>query len=261
MRIALGIEYDGLPYKGWQIQPQVRTVQGDLQAALSKVADSPITDMQVAGRTDAGVHATAQVVHFDTDVVRSERAWMMGANRFLNEQHISVIWAKQMDECFHARFSAQRRRYRYIIFSRAIRPTFMAPYVSWECHPLELLPMQQACQYLLGEHNFNAYRTVDCQAKSPIKTIYEIQISQQGNFFYLDIEANSFLHHMVRNIAGVLIQIGRQLKPPQWAQEVLQSRDRRQAGVTALPNGLYLSGVTYDRAFQLPRFSKTTIFY
>ena len=253
MRIALGIEYNGLPYKGWQIQPRVPTVQGELEAALSQVADTPIREMQVAGRTDAGVHASGQVVHFDTTAARTEHAWIMGANHFLVNQHISVLWAKKMPDTFHARFSARARRYRYIIMSRKIRPAFLAHQVAWIRYPLRLDMMQAACRYLLGEHDFNAYRSVECQAQSPVKTIYEIKITQQGAFFYLDIEANSFLHHMVRNIAGVLIAIGRELKPPEWAQDVLLSRDRTCGGMTAPANGLYLTQVRYDAVYNLPQ--------
>ncbi len=252
MRVALGIEYNGFDYKGWQIQPNQKTVQGDLERALSQVANEPITAMQVAGRTDAGVHATEQIVHFNTSVFRHERAWVFGSNRFLIDQNTSVLWAKSVDDDFHARFSALRRRYRYIIFSRDIRPSFLCKHVAWERRSLSLGAMQEACHFLLGENDFNAYRTVHCQAHSPIKHIYSLEISQRNNVFYLDIEANAFLHHMVRNIAGVLLAIGAGVKEPVWAKEVLESRNRANGDVTAPANGLYLTKVTYDAKFGLP---------
>jgi tRNA pseudouridine38-40 synthase len=252
MRIALGIEYNGYNYKGWQIQPQQKTVQGDLEQALSQVANETIKTMQVAGRTDAGVHATEQIVHFDTSVIRDERAWVFGANRYLTQQNISVLWAKAVNDEFHARFSALRRRYRYVLFSREIRPTFLSHYVSWDRRKLSLQPMQQACSYLLGEHNFDAYRTVACQAHSPVKQVYSLDITEKNNVYYLDIEANSFLHHMVRNIAGVLLSIGAGEKAPLWAKEVLDSQDRSKGDITAPANGLYLTKVTYDAKFCLP---------
>lgn len=252
MRIALGIEYNGSNYKGWQIQPNQRTVQGELEKSLSQVANSPITTMQTAGRTDAGVHASEQIVHFDTMVARKDKAWIFGGNRFLTAKDCSILWAKQVTDEFHARFSALRRRYRYIIYSREIRPAFLSNLVSWDRRPLELEPMQQACQYLLGEHDFDAYRTVACQAHSPVKTIYSLEISQKNNFFYLDIEANAFLHHMVRNIAGVLLAIGAGEKPPLWAKQVLESRDRTKGDITAPAGGLYLTNVVYDSKFKLP---------
>ncbi|MFK5891607.1 MAG: tRNA pseudouridine(38-40) synthase TruA [Pseudomonadota bacterium] len=252
MRIALGIEYNGFNFKGWQIQPQQRTVQGDLEQALSLVANETITAMQVAGRTDAGVHATEQIVHFDTNVSRKERAWVFGANRFLTHKDISVLWAKPVADDFHARFSALRRRYRYVIFSRHIRPTILSQYVSWDRRELSLEAMQKACLYLIGEHDFDAYRTVACQAHSPIKHVYSLEISQKNNVYYLDIEANAFLHHMVRNIAGVLLSIGAGEKEPLWAKQVLDSRDRTQGDVTAPPYGLYLTKVVYDPKFSLP---------
>ncbi len=253
MRVALAIEYNGAKYSGWQIQPKLATVQQELEFALSKVANQTISKSQVAGRTDKGVHATEQVVHFDTDVMRSEKAWVYGANRYLTSQHISVLWAKHVSTDFHARFSALRRRYRYILLNRAIRPSFLSSLVAWENRPLDLSLMQQASLYLLGTHDFNAYRTVHCQAKSPVKTVYDLKITQQDNFFYFDIEANAFLHHMVRNIVGVLSLIGRGEKPVAWAKTVLDSRDRTQAAMTAPSAGLYLTRVGYDAAFLLPQ--------
>lgn len=252
-RVALGIEYNGCRFNGWQIQPKQKTVQGDLEAALSLVADSVICEMQVAGRTDSGVHATEQVVHFDSEITRSEKAWVLGTNSKLPTREISVLWAKPVNDDFHARFSAQRRRYRYVLLSRPVRPTFLNENVAWDYRPFDLARMQEAVQYLLGEHNFNAYRTVKCQAHSPVKTVYYLNVEQDRNFFYFDIEANSFLHHMVRNIVGVLMAIGCGDQEPIWAKEVLDTQDRTLGGVTAPANGLYLTGVSYDEKFQLPK--------
>lgn len=260
MRIALGIEYDGSAFSGWQIQDgDYPTVQGTLEAALSKIANEKIEKCQVAGRTDTGVHATEQVVHFNTTSKRSMRSWVLGVNRYLTGGTISVLWAHPVNEDFHARFSAQRRRYRYVIFSRAIRPSFLQKQVSWESRPLELSRMKEAAQYLIGEHDFNSFRTVKCQAKSPVKTVYSLDVSQRGEFFYIDIEANSFLHHMVRNIAGVLIVIGKGEEDPSWAQQVLAEKDRSKAGKTAPSGGLYLTHITYDKKFKLPQVISQTI--
>lgn len=260
MRIALGIEYDGSAFAGWQIQAgEVKTVQGTLEYALSQIANEPITQCQVAGRTDTGVHATEQVIHFETQANRRMRSWILGANRYLVEHTISVLWAHPVDDSFHARFSAQRRRYRYVILSRPIRPTFLSQQVSWDPRPLSLSRMQAAAKHLVGEHDFNAYRTVKCQAKSAVKTVYFLNVSQRGEFFYIDIEANSFLHHMVRNIAGVLMTIGCGEAEPEWAEQVLYTKDRTQGGITAPSGGLYLTNVTYDEKFNLPQINSQTI--
>ena len=260
MRIALGIEYDGAAFSGWQIQDgDVLTVQGTLEYALSQIANEKIDQCQVAGRTDAGVHATEQVIHFNTNAERSVRSWVLGSNRYLIDHTVSVLWAHPVSEEFHARFSAQRRRYRYVILSRPIRPSFLRDRVSWDPRPLSLKRMQQAAQFFVGEHNFDSYRTVKCQAKSPVKTVYYLNVSQHGEYYYIDIEANSFLHHMVRNIAGVLMTIGAGEAEPQWAQEVLDAKDRTKGGVTAPSGGLYLTGVTYDKSFNLPQINSNTI--
>ncbi len=260
MRIALGIEYDGSAFSGWQIQDgDYPTVQGTLEIALSKIANEKITKCQVAGRTDTGVHASEQVIHFNTSADRTTRSWVMGVNRYLTDNNISVLWAHPVSEEFHARFSALRRRYRYVIFSRSIRPSFLRSQVSWYRGELNLSRMQEAAAYLTGEHDFNAYRTVHCQAKSSVKTVYYLNVSQQGEYFYIDIEANSFLHHMVRNIAGVLILVGTGEKEPIWAREVLNSKDRTKAGKTAPSGGLYLTHITYNEKFGLPQIDSKTI--
>ena len=260
IRIALGIEYDGAAFSGWQIQEHdVPTVQGVLEYALSQIANEEITQCQVAGRTDTGVHATEQVIHFETNSERTMRSWVLGTNRYLEEHTVSVLWAHHVTEAFHARFSAQRRRYRYIILSRPIRPSFLRDRVSWDPRPLSLNRMQEAARYLVGEHDFNSYRTVKCQAKSPVKTVYFLNVTQNGEYYYIDIEANSFLHHMVRNIAGVLMTIGAGEAEPRWALDVLHARDRTRGGVTAPSGGLYLTHVTYDESFNLPQINSATI--
>ena len=254
MRIALGIEYDGGGFAGWQLQEsEVRTVQGSVEQALSQVADRPVR-VVCAGRTDAGVHATAQVVHFDTDAERSMRSWVYGANANLPKS-VSVQWARPVAGDFHARFSAVRRRYRYVILNREVRPTFLAWRVAWEYRPLNEALMRQAAQLLVGEHDFSAYRAVACQAKSPVRNLYELKVSRDRDMVILDLEANAFLHHMVRNIVGVLMDIGAGKQPPAWAGEILESRDRTLGGVTAPPHGLYLTGVGYPAHFDLPPLS------
>ena len=260
MRIALGIEYDGSAFAGWQIQTgNIHTVQATLEKALSKLADEQILQCQVAGRTDSGVHATEQVIHFETKVIRSPRSWVLGSNRYLTRQDISVLWAHPVNNDFHARFSAQRRRYRYIILAREIRPSFLKKQVAWFRGSLDLERMQKAAKFFEGEHDFDSYRTVHCQAKSPIKTVYFLNISQRGEYFFIDIEANSFLHHMVRNIAGVLLKIGSGEAEAKWAKEVLEAKDRTKGGKTAPSEGLYLTNVTYDKKFKLPMINSATI--
>ena len=251
MRIALGIEYDGRPYCGWQYQDHSPSVQATLEQALSSVADQPIRVI-CAGRTDTGVHTAEQIVHFDTDVARDEKAWIRGTNVNLPKS-ISVLWARNVSDTFHARFSAVRRRYRYVIFNRDIRPAFLAGRVAFEYRPLDEARMQEAAQYLLGEHDFNAYRAVACQAKSPIRTVYRLDVTRKDELLLIDIEANAFLHHMVRNIAGVLMTIGAGEQTPQWAKQVLEGRDRSLGGVTGPPDGLYLMEVVYPEEFGLPR--------
>lgn len=258
MRIALGIEYDGSDFAGWQVQEgEVRTVQGGVEQALSRVADRPVRVI-CAGRTDAGVHATAQVLHFDTEAERSPRAWVYGANANLPKA-VSVQWARVVDDDFHARFAAVRRRYRYVILNREVRPTFLAWRVAWEYRPLDAGRMQEAANHLLGEHDFSAYRAVACQAKSPVRTLYELKVTRNRDLIFLDIEANAFLHHMVRNIAGVLIDIGAGKHAADWALDVLKTRDRNLGGVTAVPHGLYLTGVSYPERFGLPPLSPSGV--
>ncbi|WP_412034238.1 tRNA pseudouridine(38-40) synthase TruA [Pseudomonas donghuensis] len=250
-RIALGVEYKGSRYRGWQRQASgVASVQQTLEEALSRVADSPVT-LHCAGRTDAGVHACGQVVHFDTQAVRSMKGWTMGAN--INLPHdISVSWAKEMPAHFHARFKAIARRYRYVIYNDQIRPAHLGEEVTWNHRPLDVERMALAAEYLVGTHDFSAFRAGQCQAKSPIKNLHHLRVTRHGQMIVLDIRASAFLHHMVRNIAGVLMTIGAGERPLEWAREVLESRERRAGGVTAHPYGLYLVQVEYHDEFELP---------
>jgi len=251
MRIALGVEYDGSAFCVWQFQDHSPSVQEAVEKALSSVADQPVR-VVCAGRTDTGVHAAEQVIHFDTPVPRDMRSWVFGANANLPRE-VAILWAAPVDEAFHARFSAVRRRYRYVIYNRQVRPTFLARRTSWNFRPLDERHMGEAAQLLVGEHDFSAYRAVGCQAKSPVRTVHSLEVSRRGELLFIDIEANAFLHHMVRNIAGVLMAIGAGERPVAWAAEVLKQRDRTLGGVTAPPYGLYLTHVSYPEQFSLPQ--------
>ena len=251
MRVALGIEYDGSAFHGWQAQQEgVRTVQTALEAALAKVANHPLR-VVCAGRTDTGVHALGQVVHFDTEAQRSERNWLLGTNVNL-PYDVSVTWARPVDNAFSARFSAVSRRYRYFILNRTSRSAVLAGRVTWTHRPLDAGRMQEAARALVGEHDFSSYRALGCQAKSPVRTLYELKVERQGEFVVLSLHANAFLHHMVRNIAGVLMAIGRGDREVGWSGEVLGLRDRTLGGVTAPPDGLYFEAVEYPEAFGIP---------
>ncbi|PIZ03749.1 MAG: tRNA pseudouridine(38-40) synthase TruA [Gammaproteobacteria bacterium CG_4_10_14_0_8_um_filter_38_16] len=257
-RIALAVCYDGSRYHGWQHQEEVSSVQQTLEHALSRVAAQPITVI-CAGRTDAGVHASAQVVHFDTEAERTTRSWVFGANSNLPAD-ISVLWAKQTQHDFHARFSALSRTYRYVICNQLVRPGILNKAVGWQYKNLDVQRMQQATQYLLGEHDFSAFRGSGCQAKHAIRTIYYLNVKKQGSLIVIEVKANAFLLHMVRNIVGVLVQIGEGEKNPDWAADVLHSRDRRNAGITSAPNGLYLVEIDYPAHFELPKMPKGPFF-
>lgn len=252
-RIALGVEYKGSRYRGFQRQRAgVPSIQESLEKALSKVAGGAPVVLSCAGRTDALVHASGQVVHFDTVVERTMHSWVMGANLNLPAD-ISVSWAKAMPRQFDARFSAMARRYRYVIYNDQIRPAHMAEEVTWNHRPLDIELMRQAAQILVGTHDFSAFRARQCQAKSPVKTVHHLHLIEHGRFIVLDIRANAFLHHMVRNFAGVLMTIGAGERPVEWVREVLESRVRRTGGVTAHPYGLYLVQVEYPQEFDLPQ--------
>ena len=255
MRVALGIEYVGTDFHGWQSQEDTYTVQGCVEAALSQVANHPV-QVICAGRTDTGVHALSQVIHMDVTAERSMRAWVFGANANLPKT-ISVLWAQPVDSAFHARFSALARHYRYVILTRTIRPAVLAKRVTWSYRQLDVARMQQAGNYLIGTHDFSAYRAVACQAKSPVRTLHSLQVSaHSAELIVLDICANAFLQHMVRNIAGVLMTIGSGEQPPEWAQTVLQARDRTLGGVTAPAYGLYFVGVDYPDPYRFPKVTR-----
>ncbi len=252
MRIACGVEYDGAGFSGWQRQDHARSVQGDIEAALSKVADHPV-QVICAGRTDARVHATWQVIHFDTRAVRSERSWVLGTNANLRDD-AGLLWAREVDEGFHARFSAQARSYRYVILNREVPSPLLRERVTWEHRPLDVAAMRAGARHLLGEHDFSSFRALACQAKSPVRTVQRLDLEAKGNYLYLDVEANAFLHHMVRNIAGVLIAVGRGEREPRWVQDILERRDRTRGGVTAPARGLYLVGVRYPQGYGIAPF-------
>ena len=251
MRVALGVQYDGSGFRGWQAQqPGTRTVQTVLEQALARVANHPVR-LVCAGRTDTGVHGVGQVAHFDTTAVRSERAWVLGGNAHL-PLDISLNWARETPDDFHARFSALARRYRYLILNRAQRSALWRERAAWHYRPLDAERMQRAGQALVGEHDFSSFRAAECQARHPVRDIHELTIRRQGDGVVLDVEANAFLHHMVRNIAGVLMTIGVGDRPVEWVRGVLEQRDRTQAGVTAPAQGLYLAAVRYPEQFGLP---------
>jgi tRNA pseudouridine38-40 synthase len=249
-RIALGIEYDGSQYHGWQKQKSLHTVQQQVELALNKVAAHPI-EIYCAGRTDTGVHATSQVVHFDTEAQRTDYAWMMGANSHLPKD-ISVRWAQHVSDDFHARHSAVGRRYLYLIANQMVRPALYRSSVAWQYRPLDHEKMHQAGQYLLGEHDFTSFRAMECQARSPMRCVNELTVQRRGDLIALEISANAFLHHMVRNIAGALMAIGCNQRPTDWVAEVLQARDRQLGAATAPPYGLYFIQVLYPMAAELP---------
>jgi tRNA pseudouridine38-40 synthase len=250
-RIALGIEYDGSYFRGWQKQTNVLSIQQTLEIALSQVAAESINTI-CAGRTDAEVHATEQVVHFDVHADRNEHAWVFGANALLPKA-VRVLWARQVEMDFNARCSAIGRRYRYVIYNHPLRPGLLRQYVAWYYRKLDAQKMMEASQYWLGEHDFSSFRAAECQSHSPIRSVYSVQVVRIGEQIILDFVANAFLYHMVRNMVGVLIKIGTGMCPPIWAKKVLEARDRRAADITASPSGLYLVEVQYPMRFNLPK--------
>ena len=250
-RVALAFEYDGRSFHGWQLQKSgVRTVEAELSGAIAGVANHPV-DLVCAGRTDAGVHASYQVAHFETSSVRNLRSWVMGINTALPSD-IAVHWAGQGKSDFHARFSAVYRRYRYIICANGVRPAIQQGQVSWVYRDLDAEKMHESAQALVGEHDFSSFRAAGCQSRSPVRFLQAISVIRKGQFVIVDVQANAFLHHMVRNIAGALIAIGTGHERVEWIREILEIRDRRQAGVTAPPQGLYLVDVGYPEEFGVP---------
>lgn len=256
-RIVLGIEYDGSRFFGWQWQVEQRNIQHELQQALSKIAQHPIT-VQCAGRTDTGVHATEQVVHFDTSAIRTLEAWHRGTNTHLPPD-VRVIWAQEAIGDFHARYSAIARFYRYIILNRATPSALLHGQTTWCPNPLDEEKMHQAAQCLIGQHDFSSFRAQGCQSKSPFRKMYFIDVHREDEKVIIELSANAFLHHMVRNIAGVLIAIGAGKQPVEWTRELLDVKCRKLGGVTAPPDGLHLAGVYYPEHYGIaknPIFNK-----
>ena len=251
MRYALGVEYDGEHYFGWQRQSNVVIVQQKIEEALSKVADEPI-EVVCAGRTDTGVNATNQVIHFDTTKERKDVAWTLGVNTSLPKD-IAISWVKKVDDSFHARFSATARRYRYIIYNNNLRSAILSKGLSFCHYDLDEKLMHEAAQQLVGKHDFDSFRTVHCQSHSPIRTIHHCNVTRMGDYIMIDIKANAFLHHMVRNIAGSLMRVGQELEKVEWIQEVLEAKNRCVAGMTAPSGGLYFVDVDYPDEFGIPK--------
>lgn len=267
-RWALGVEYDGQCFHGWQSQGPaphavgdrpvgaiLPTVQGALEAALAQIADDP-TQVVCAGRTDAGVHATGQVVHFDTAAIRPDTAWVRGVNAQLPAS-CAIRWARPVAEDFHARFSATGRHYRYVLLNRPERPAVFAGRIGWFHRPLDAAMMHVAAQTLLGTHDFSTFRAAECQANSPIRTLTEAQVARQGDWLVFDFAANAFLQHMIRNLVGALVHIGKGGASPSLMTDLLAQQDRTVAPPTFMPDGLYLTGVDYDVSLGLPAHDRT----
>lgn len=250
MRIALGIEYDGSAFCGWQTQASGRSVQAAVDDALSRIADEAVVS-QCAGRTDAGVHACGQVVHFDTRATRDPRAWTLGVNSHL-PPGVAIRWAVDVPDDFHARFSATSRAYAFVVSNRPTRPGLWQRRVCWQYRPLDVARMREGAALLLGEHDFSAFRAAGCQARHPVRRLYRLDVARHGELVVLHVEANAFLQHMVRNLAGVLMEIGSGARPPAWAREVLDGRDRRRAAMTAAASGLYFVHASYPAHYGLP---------
>ena len=251
-RIALGIEYDGSPYSGWQKQkfPQQETVQEYIETALSKVADSNVV-VSCAGRTDAGVHATCQVVHFDTEIDRGAKAWTQGVNSML-PRTIRVVWSRTQEDDFHARFSALSRRYLYLMYQRETQSAMLHGRASYSRRELDEVSMHAAAQHFLGEQDFTSFRAAGCQSKTAMRNVMHANVYRRGGFLIFDVKANAFLQHMVRNMMGSLLQVGRGDKGPAWIAQLLSLQNRARAAPTALPDGLYLVGVEYPQSCDLP---------
>ena len=253
MRIALGIEYDGSGFCGWQMQSHgTRTVQQEIETALSIVADEPV-QVVCAGRTDTGVHATGQVVHFETRSQRPDKAWVLGVNAHLPDD-VCSLWACQVADDFSARFTATARQYRYVILNRRARPAMLNKKVTWRYDQIDVAAMHQAAQVLIGEQDFSSFRSSACQAEHARRCIHYVNVHRLGDFIYVDIEANAFLHHMVRNIVGSLLMVGMGEKPVEWIAELLVQQDRTQAGPTAPADGLYLVRVSYPEGSNIPDY-------
>lgn len=260
MIYAACVEYDGAAFHGWQAQKHnVCTVQETVEAALSRVADQPVA-IVTAGRTDTGVHATHQVIHFTTEVERDEFAWCRGTNRFMSDD-VRIRWVVPVAEDFHARFSALSRSYRFVIYNHSIPSAVFRQYVTHEYRELTFERMRVAAQILQGEHDFSSFRAAGCQAHSPVRCIESIVLQKQDHWIWFDVTANAFLQHMVRNIAGCLIEVGCGKRETEWIEHLLEVRDRTKGGITAAPYGLYLTGVGYPDHFRLPSASRDIAFW
>jgi tRNA pseudouridine38-40 synthase len=258
-RIVLGVQYDGCSWQGWQRQPHGKTVQNRLESALTEFVQQPV-DIVCAGRTDTGVHAIEQVVHFDSDAKRELFAWVRGVNALLPSS-ISVRWSAALpvgeSDVFHARYCATARTYQYLIYNDPIRSPLLKGRAGWVFRPLQSELMREAAQALIGTHDFSAFRAAECQASSPVRTMHQIDVTQQGNLIMITFKANAYLHHMVRNIVGALVQVGLGNHPPSWMADLLAGRDRTVAAPTFSPDGLYLAKIDYDPRWALPQAVKT----
>ena len=250
MRIALGLEYDGAAFCGFQTQPASCGVQDHLEAALSRFADSPV-EITAAGRTDAGVHAAAQVVHLDTEVTRAD--WVRGTNAHLPPA-VRAVWWKEVPSDFHARFSARARTYRYLLVNAPVAPALLANKAGWYHRPLDVARMAEGARALIGAHDFSSFRDAECQARSPVRDLAAATIVRRGELIDFTFRANAFLHHMVRNMVGALVYVGAGKQDPRWIAELIEMKDRTKAAPTFAPDGLYLAGIEYDPAFCLPAF-------
>lgn len=260
----LGVQYDGASWRGWQTQPDGRTVQDQLEAALEKFSRTGISTV-CAGRTDTGVHAIEQVVHFDTDIEREQFSWVRGVNAFLPPS-IAVRWAREVKpdaqgQEFHARFSAKSRTYHYLLYNHPVASPLLAGKAGWAFRPLDIELMLAASAHLLGTHDFSAFRAAECQAKSPVRTMHQIDIVRRGDLITISLTANAFLHHMVRNIVGGLIAIGSGKYPPAWMREMLEGKDRHGNAPTFMPDGLYLARIDYDSHWGLPQEERRPFWY
>ena len=254
MRIALGLEYDGSAFCGWQTQPGGCGVQDHLQRALARFVDAPI-EVTAAGRTDAGVHATGQVVHFDSPARRDAYSWVRGTNTFLDER-ARVLWAAEVPDDFHARFHARSRTYRYLLVDSPVAPAVLRGRVGWHHQTLDVAAMAEAAAPLLGTHDFTAFRDAQCQAKTPVRELLAARVARVDGVIAFTFHANAFLHHMIRNIVGSLVYVGAGRQPRDWIAKLLEARDRRLAAPTFAPDGLYLAAVEYDRSLGLPAFPR-----
>lgn len=258
MRIALGVEYDGAPYCGWQSQTNLCGVQDYIETAIKNIAEHDVR-INAAGRTDTGVHGIMQIIHFDTDTVRPDSAWVRGVNAFL-PANIRILWAQVVSDDFHARFSAQQRRYQYVLVNTPVAPAINCTKAGWYHLPLDIAAMQTAIAYLRGEHDFSAFRASECQAKSPIKNLQIATVAQYGEHFVFEFAANAFLQHQVRNMVGALIYVGNGKHPPSFIQDLLAQKNRTLSPPTFSPCGLYLAGVQYDEKFGLPSTQRALTF-